>query len=353
MRNICKTIFHTSAFIFSLSLLLGSPALSQTNVEDIETEAQPDPPGINPPPIEAGQDSRDTEAILHEIRREKEEIATLLREINSAGRQVSLAQMFLSGQYFTIFMALIAVAALVAGIIASGMLSGIRSLIRRNVEKLATNEVHSQIENSSHLVVATAHAQHAFSWWEHYHDEFQKCLRGEDYEKSIVRDVRFSCDLSKRGLQELQLSKLDVKNKKMIQALSVGLLNHWVYNRTAECILLEQDGHEIKRDEIDELLNSARECSSYSRREDCGVSWYNLAETSGFCFLKFGDEALQRRGRQQILSTLTDSKRSRNLPAPPNKWVKMAFETYFPTDSEGKPTDIHGIGQIPEIRQES
>ena len=288
--------------------------------------------------------------ILEDIESSRNELQKLHDGLNAIGRQVSLGQMFLSGQFFAIFASMIAVAGLIAGFVTDVMIKGTNALIRRSVRDRVSSEVMSEIENSSHYVIAKTHGQQAFAWWDHYHDQFQKFLRKEEHEPLIVRDIRLSKDIAAKGLNELSKLTGSIKSEAKTVKLESDLRNHWVYNRTAEALLQIGAGDALDDSERNRLISEADKCMKNSKLKEAEDNWYNYIETAQFCLLKFGSEAEKREARALILALFEyESGRYRRVePKPRESFLRLAYDCYFPVSpSTGERFDLHSLGRVP------
>ena len=344
---------RSAVFILSMALCSNAVAAQATDQAKIQ-ELQHTAVSIEAR-LEALEALVDQEKYLSEMRQAKLEFQELMNGLNSIGRQVSLGQMFLSSQFFTIFGLVFAVAGLISGVVANGMIRGADARIASKIKTRVNEEVMDALEDSSHYVTAKTHGQQAFAWWDHYNAQFQLFLRNQSYDNSIVRDIRLSKDIAAKGLNELDKVSAAFKADEKLIALRADLINHWVYNRTAEALLDKSAGRSFGDEERDRLRSRAVECLRNARTKVLEERWYNFVETAQFCLLKFGDEAEQREARSALLDLFVfDNGRYRNLRhAPKKQFTQFAFENYFPVNPEtGQRLDLHGLGKIPQIEED-
>lgn len=342
-----RVLFYV-CFAIGFALLSGSQLIAQSNETGL-IELQEAIVDLSAR-IESLEDNSKSEALLAELESQEAELRSLYEGLNGIGRQVALGQMFLSGQFFTIFGLLVAVAGLISGIVSAGLMRGLRAIIQKFVKKQVKSDVLGQVEASARYVTANTLGQLAFAWWNHYHHEFQKFLNGKDYDSAIVRDIRLSKDLASKGMQEFSLLDGPLASEKKSMKLAGDLRNHLVYNRTAEALIEASLGQQMTHDEREELLRSAGECMRDSKLASAEDHWYGYVETAQFCLLKFGSEREKAEARRTLLALFeTDSRLFRKRkPKPTAKFLSFAFDCYFPENSEtGKRVDLHGLGRIP------
>ena len=295
------------------------------------------------------------EEFLERVEAAKSELQILSDGLSSIGRQVSLGQMFLSGQFFVIFGTIITVSGLVAGIVANYTMRLADQKIEAIAEDTISDRVVLEIENAAPFVIGKAHGQQAFAWWDHYQNDYQKFLTGKTVDTDVLlREISFSKDISAKGLEQLGLVKGPLADHKQTIQLKAELLNHWVYNRTAELLLLKETNTnqtDEDEDEVRRLLDRAVKCMQYSYLDVLEKYWPYYVETAQFCFLKFGSEGEKNQARQLLLSLFPKEPQAKpeRKTSPNEKFVKLAADFYFPIDeSSNSRQDIHGLGKVPD-----
>lgn len=291
--------------------------------------------------------------ILSRIKSERVEIENLLARANLIMQNISSSGMTLSTQYFNIFAliftSMLAIAGLAAGLVSAIMLKGVRGYINKAAEQSAKKEIDSLIEKSSHIVVARAHAQQSYVWWEHYHEQYKRFLHGEVYNEDISKDARVAFDLARKGLMQLdRLMDSHTDANLDLLKLRANLVNLWVYNRTAQLLLNQSKGDCPDESDINDLLDMASECLKNSRDKGLLMSRHNYAETANFALLKFGDETLKRQAKKGLIEVLTGNPRN-SKQAPSSEWLTFAREYYFPIGPCGSRRDVHQLGKIPDL----
>lgn len=286
----------------------------------------------------------------------KEEFEKLKSELNETGREIVFGNVRISSQILQLFTLLLVVAGLISGLFSSIALQGVKSRVKKQVRKRVNQELKPRLLSSARFVTARTHSQQAFVWWNYYQNDYKNFLHGDKSAgERILRDIQLSKDIAAEGIYELnEVNDETAKEKRFINT-KAALKNHWIFNATAEVLVLRARGEETPQEEIDEIRRVAKSLLKLTQSSDSITPWYSYVETAQFCLLKLGYESERSEAKKTLLRILnyeTEGYSSTN-PRPSNSFLKMAYEWYFPIKNpKGKlphtrRKDVHNLGAVP------
>lgn len=293
--------------------------------------------------------TEDQKKYLGDITAAKTELENSQNRMREIASNVANNQLTLSYNYFQIFTAMVAIAA----VFAAGVGFVVRRVLYEELKGRIEKEVVERIQYEAELVRANTFLQQSYAWYQHYEVEYQELLAGKtrpdlSRELTIEREIKLARNLSEAGLEVCTHPSIVDRRESDRKAWEVFafLTNLWVYSRTAELVCQRMRGESIDT-EVLEVLPAAHQCILLAGQKPAeSRRWHDLHETAAFAMIQLGDQKTKEEGRAVIRNIFAGKTPAGTFKPPGRAWFIDRCKEYFPSQSDGTITDPLGLEPI-------